>query len=172
MFYLSPRNSVLSRGIYWMSWWSAKHQNLPYHQKLLSGQTYSNPRRIPETLAGYVQPPGQTCPPPSSFSGFQRPNLNTSGPQPGHARHSSLSQVNQAYPAPMPGSRSISQTCLAPNPDMSDLTWFLNDQVPRLDISGPLASFQRGHINYKRFIIMLKQSLSSPRQLTKKNSTV
>jgi hypothetical protein len=33
-------------------------KNLSYHQKLMSGQTYPTPSRIPETLAGHVWPPG------------------------------------------------------------------------------------------------------------------
>jgi hypothetical protein len=35
---------------------------LSHHQKILSGQTYPAPSQILETLAGHVQPVGQTCP--------------------------------------------------------------------------------------------------------------
>jgi hypothetical protein len=82
-------------------------KNLPYHQKLLSDQTYPAPSRIPETLAGHVRLPDQTCPAsqpypeltnhirllgriPEAFSRHVRPNPipqrlslrpNISGPQ-------------------------------------------------------------------------------------------
>jgi hypothetical protein len=83
------------------------------------------PNRIPETLAGHVRPTGPTYLASLPYPGSRdltrtcsAPIPDMSGPQPGHVRPSSLSRVNQAYPAPMPGSRGISRTCPAPSLDM------------------------------------------------------
>jgi hypothetical protein len=57
-----------------------------------------------------------------------------------HVRPSSLSRVNQAYPAPYPGSRDLTRTCLAPSPNMSGLSvlsWVT------ATLSSFLAGFQR-----------------------------
>jgi hypothetical protein len=73
---------------------------------------------------GYVQPPHQI---PEALV----------GPQSEHVRPSSLSQVNQAYPAPYPGSRDLIHTCPSPSPDMSGLS----------TLFGSLSEFQRPNLD-------------------------
>jgi hypothetical protein len=67
--------------------------------------------RIPETLAAHVLPSGQTCLTPLPYldsrdltQTYLVPSLNMSDLL-------ALFWVNQAYPAPRPSSKDISQTC-------------------------------------------------------------
>jgi hypothetical protein len=105
-------------------------KNLPYHQKLLSGQTYLAPGRITETLARHVRPPRQTCSAPLPNPDSRDLTQTCPAPRPDMFGPLALSRVNQAYPASRLGSRGISRTCPAPSPDMSDLTQFLSNYVP------------------------------------------
>jgi hypothetical protein len=92
IFYLSTRNSVLSRGIHWVSWGSIKHQNLSYHQNLLSDQTYSA-HRLDSRGSGRICPASQ-------------PYL----------------RLSQPYSAPYSGFRDLTRTCSTPSPNISGLS--------------------------------------------------
>jgi hypothetical protein len=77
--------------------WVGKMQNiknLPYHQKLLSGQTYPTPSRILEPLVGHVRPLGETCPAPLPNPGSKDLTRTCPAPRPDMSDLSTFSRVN------------------------------------------------------------------------------
>jgi hypothetical protein len=88
LFYLSPRSSVLLRGMHWVNRWSVNRRNLSTNQKSQKNWTYLS--FWPDSRKS-----GRTCPAPSlNMSGF----LLILG----------LAQLSQTYPAPYPGSSNPS----------------------------------------------------------------
>jgi hypothetical protein len=119
IFYLSTRNSVLSRGIQWVSWGSIKHQNLSYHQNLLSDRTYSAHRldsrgfgRICPTSQSYL---GLSQP----YSGFRDLTRTCSTPSPNISGLSALSWITLVLFGFLAGFQRRGRACSGPDPDMS-----------------------------------------------------
>jgi hypothetical protein len=76
--------------MHWVSWWSAKHRNLSYHQNLLSGQTYPAPRPVSRGSGWTCLTPSPDMSYLSPLSVLQRPNPDMSRPQPRHVQPISL----------------------------------------------------------------------------------
>jgi hypothetical protein len=121
IFYLSSRRSVLSRGIQWVSWWSAKHQNLPYLQKLLSGQSYPAPLLDSRDSEGTCPNPGKTCLAPLPYLSSRDLSRTCPASQPYPWWTKSIRLLDWVPEAFLGHARPPAQT------DMSDLTRFLSD---------------------------------------------
>jgi hypothetical protein len=117
LFYLSPRSSELSRGMYWVSWWSANHWKLSPNQSFQKIGHIQVSDQIPESFDGHVQPPARTSPGSSLPSG--EPSLAgliwVSGRVPVTPAPQRLSP-SHPYLAPYPGSREVSRMCPASQP--------------------------------------------------------
>jgi hypothetical protein len=119
--------------MHWVSCWSVKHQNLSYHQNLLSGQTYPAPRPDFRDLTQICPAPNQNMSGLLALSRFQRPNPDMFGPQSGHVWPLSLIWLLNRVPEMVARHvRASMRTCLG--------FWHPTARFPSGAIKGPHAS--------------------------------